>query len=256
MKLMNTALGLIFAKLGGSAFYVRFHVTHRCNYRCKMCGQDRTSSERTRELSLSGIRAIAERIARMRAYHVVITGGEPFLRPDLPGVIAAFNEHHFSIRVQTNGGPQVTSPMLAKCARGGLRDISVSLDTLNRSLQDEICQSRHVVDHALRTMQLGQQLLPHGISQASIVASAYNFAELPDLVRFLYQQGMYTYIALVMIEKGHDTGRSFRFRGQDASSKPEDMDADVCHRVFDGWITLRRLGFGLANSARYLGRSR
>jgi len=252
MKLMNTALGLILAKLGGSPFYVRFHVTHRCNYRCRMCGQHRTSSERTGELPLSAIRAVAERIARMRAYHIVITGGEPFLRPDLPDVIAAFRQHNLSIRVQTNGGPQVTSQMLAQCARAGLCDISVSLDTLNPSLQDEICQSRRVVDHALRTMQLGQQLLPHGISQANIVASAYNFAELPDLVRFFYHRGMYTYITPVMIERGHATGRSFRFRGQDASFKPEDMDADVCHRILDELIGLRRLGFGLTNSTRYL----
>ena len=252
MKLMNTALGLISAKLGRSPFYVRFHVTHRCNYRCKMCGQDRTSFERTRELPLSAIRVIAERIARMKAYHIVITGGEPFLRPDLPDVIAAFKQHHFSIRVQTNGGPQVTSQMLAKCARAGLRDISVSLDTLNHSLQDEICQSRHVVDHALRTMQFGQQLLPHGISQANIVASAFNFTDLPDLVRFFHRRGMYTYITPVMIEKGHDAGRSFRFRGQDASFSPENMDADVCRRILDELIGLRRLGFGLTNSTRYL----
>ncbi len=37
MKLVNTGVGYIRSKLFQFPFYVRIHVTHRCNQRCRMC---------------------------------------------------------------------------------------------------------------------------------------------------------------------------------------------------------------------------
>jgi MoaA/NifB/PqqE/SkfB family radical SAM enzyme len=253
MKLINTALGLIYSKFTGAPFYIRFHLTHRCNYRCKMCGQNHNPHQQAKELSLAQIHIVAERVAKLQSRHLVITGGEPFLRSDLPEVIAAFKRHGFSIRIQTNGGPQVTRQVLIKCVLAGLQDISVSIDSLNRNLQDEICQSHDVVDNAIRTLHLSQQTLPQGISLANVVASAYNFFELPDLVRFFAHRGIYTYITPVMINAGQDTSTGhFQFRGRDASFAPESLDPAQCHRILDELIELRRLGSGLTNSTRFL----
>jgi MoaA/NifB/PqqE/SkfB family radical SAM enzyme len=253
MKLINTSLGLIYSKFTGAPFYIRFHLTHRCNYRCKMCGQNHDPHQKAKELSLAQIHIVAERVAKLQSRHLVITGGEPFLRADLPEVIAAFRRHHFSIRIQTNGGPQVTRQVLIKCAHAGLQDISVSIDSLNRKLQDEICQSQHVVDNAIRTLYLSQQVLPQGISQANAVASAYNFFELPDLVRFFAHRGIYTYITPVMINAGQDVSTDqFLFCSQDASFSPESLDPDQCHRILDELIALRNTGLGLTNSTRFL----
>jgi len=158
MKFESTALGLVLSKLAGTPFYIRFHLTHRCNYRCRMCGQNHSNDQP--ELSLADIRIAAERIAQLKAYHLVLTGGEPFLRPDLPEIISIFKHHHFSIRIQTNGGAHVTHDLLSKCAQAGLQDISVSIDTLNPGIQDHICQGHHVVENALRTLQMSRHILP------------------------------------------------------------------------------------------------
>src|SRR5450759_3190048 len=145
MKLLNTAAGILSARLTRRPFYARFHITHRCNYRCRMCGFH-PLEDKDKELSAPQIRAVARRLAAFGARHVVITGGEPFMRPDLPEAIAAFTEQGFSVRVQTNGGPQVTYARLHACVRAGLQDLSVSIDTLDRSLQESICDTRGVVD--------------------------------------------------------------------------------------------------------------
>jgi molybdenum cofactor biosynthesis enzyme MoaA len=119
MNLANLALGILRSKFTNCPFYIRLHVTHRCNYRCKMCGQHRRLADHPKELSLEEMRLVARRVAAIGARHLVITGGEPFLRRDLPAIIAVFKQHHFSIRVQTNGGPQITPEVLAACARAG-----------------------------------------------------------------------------------------------------------------------------------------
>src|ERR1035437_7439951 len=83
MKFINTAVGILSARLARRPFYVRFHITHRCNYRCRMCGLHQRE-DRGEELSAPQVHAVARRLAELGARHVVITGGEPFMCPDLP----------------------------------------------------------------------------------------------------------------------------------------------------------------------------
>jgi MoaA/NifB/PqqE/SkfB family radical SAM enzyme len=252
MKELNTVLGIFRSKFMKRPFYIRFHITHRCNYQCRMCEQHR-DADRFAELSLEQIRRVARAAAELGARHVVITGGEPFLRPDLPEAIAAFNDCNFSVRVQTNGGPQVTAAVIAKCARAGLQDLSVSLDTLDRPLQDEICQAKGVVDNALRTLALAREVLSHSMSQANIVASRFNFAEIPDLVKYFHGMGSYSYVTPVMIlNDGNRRSERYRFRSADADFRPESLPAAVHNLVLDRLIALRKQGHGLTNSTRYL----
>lgn len=253
MKLSSTAYGLLASRMMGNPFYIRYQITHRCNYGCRMCGQRQFDASTFKELTIDQIRLMAARLARMNARHVVITGGEPFMRKDLPAIIAAFKQHHFSIRVQTNGGPQVTYERLAECVAAGLNDISVSIDTLDKLKQDDICQRQGVVDHALKTLEYAKQLIPNGISQANVVASRFNFEELPDLVRYFYQRGTYTYITPVMIISEQEaTKDGYNFRSQDNSFEIEGLSVETQTRVVNELIQLRQSGQGLTNSTKFL----
>lgn len=75
MKLINTAVGLLSSMISRSPFYIRFQVTFRCNYRCRMCGQDH---EKGKELSLKEIAVVAKRLADFGSRHLVLTGGNHF----------------------------------------------------------------------------------------------------------------------------------------------------------------------------------
>ncbi len=247
MQVRNTAIGILASRLRGRPFYVRFQITRRCNYRCRMCGQDR---ERGEELPAKEIEVVARRLADLGARHLVLTGGEPFLRPDLPEIIAIFRRQGFSIRVQTNGGPQVSEEVFARCVQAGLRDVSVSIDTLDPTLQDEICQARDVRNHALRTLLMARRLLPDSLSLANIVASSYNFDELPTLVRHFHAMGVYTYITPVMIAS--EESSDYRFRANGAEFMVRGGSDAHRMRVIDELIALRRSGHGLTNSTRHL----
>jgi MoaA/NifB/PqqE/SkfB family radical SAM enzyme len=252
MKIINTAAGVLRARFLGHPFYARFHLTHRCNYRCRMCGL-RELADEERELETPQIEAVATRLRELGARHVVITGGEPFLRPDLPDVVRAFARSGFSIRIQTNGGPQVTRERLEACQDAGLRDISVSIDTMDCDLQDSICGVRGAVGHALRTLKLAAEILPRGISQANIVASRFNFEELPTLVRRFGNLGLYTYITPVMVGADEmDDSQDLLFRSEDIDFQLDRIPANVRDRVIDELIDLRRSGYRLTNSTQFL----
>lgn len=212
-----------------------------------MCGQDH---ERGDELVGKDMEAVADRLAALGARHLVLTGGEPSLRADLPEIVAVFRSRGFSIRVQTNGGPQVTEDLFARCVEAGLCDVSVSIDTLDAGMQDEICGGRGVRDHALRTLRMARRLLPGSLSLANVVASSHNFDELPALVRRFHAMGVYTYITPVMVAAGESDDYRFRARSEEFGVRrgPDARRA----AVLDELIALRRAGFGLTNSTRYL----
>jgi MoaA/NifB/PqqE/SkfB family radical SAM enzyme len=82
--------------------YVQFYITARCNLTCEQCNIIYANSD-VRECSLDEINRIADNFVMMRVAIVLLTGGEPFARKDLPEIIYAFESRGIHVRMQTNG---------------------------------------------------------------------------------------------------------------------------------------------------------
>ena len=84
-----------------------FSVTYKCNFRCRTCYYGNTMDEAIRsnkkELSLDEIEKISRSIGKMTG--LLISGGEPFLREDLPEICKIFClvNRIKSIHLPTNG---------------------------------------------------------------------------------------------------------------------------------------------------------
>jgi|TARA_B100000315_G_scaffold52460_1_gene46849 sulfatase maturation enzyme AslB (radical SAM superfamily) len=78
-----------------------FFVTAMCNLNCKMCFYD--TSRRKDELSIEEIKKISSKMPRF--YWLQISGGEPFLRPDLHEICSTFakNNQVRAFNIPTNG---------------------------------------------------------------------------------------------------------------------------------------------------------
>ena len=249
MRLANTALGILASRFLRRPFYARVHVTYRCDYRCRMCGIEGIRKE-FRELPAASFHRIAAQLRAVGARHLVITGGEPFMRRDLPEIVEAFARRRFSVRIQTNGGPQVTRDRIAEVARAGAGALSVSVDTMDEKTQDWITGGHGSLARALRSLEWAVELMPDGMSLANIVASPHNFAELPGLVRYFGSRGIYTYItpaAVITAGPGEHL-----FRGPDASFACAGIDPALRDAVLNDLMALRRAGSGLTNSTRHL----
>lgn len=217
-----------------------------------MCGIDEIRPRFT-ELSAESFDQVAARLRALGARHVVLTGGEPFLRADLATIVSSFARRRFSIRIQTNGGPHVTRDRIAAVARAGAADLSVSVDTLDGALQDQISGGRGTLANALRTLELALELMPKGMSLANIVASPFNLAELPRLVRRFGEAGIYTYITpAVVLTAGEAGAGDYLFRSSDERFTFSGGASDSQLAIVDELVRLRREGWGLTNSTRHL----
>lgn len=72
-------------------------VTYRCNARCTMCNRYKAPSKPEEEISLEIIKKLPP------MYFTNITGGEPFIRQDLPDIVRELYKKSDRIVISTNG---------------------------------------------------------------------------------------------------------------------------------------------------------
>lgn len=116
---------------------LQFHITGRCNLRCKHCYRTKGDVE---PLSLSQIIEVMEQFKELqRAYyakwgikakgHINITGGEPFMREDIDEILTYLGENRqsFTYGVLSNGS-FIDEDMMALLKQTGVSFVQLSID--------------------------------------------------------------------------------------------------------------------------------
>ncbi len=109
-------------------------VTYRCNARCTMCNRYKAPSIPNEEISIETIKKLP------KMYFTNITGGEPFIREDLPDIIRELYKKSDRIVISTNGF--FTDRIIKLCEEFPNVGIRISIEGLEetnnkiRGLQD------------------------------------------------------------------------------------------------------------------------
>ncbi len=115
---------LVRSFLEGAPVHCTWQLTPRCESLCHLC--EHRAESRQDELDAAGCARVADELGGRGALLVSFTGSEPFLRGDLPAVVAAVARRHFPLLV-TNGW--LVSAEAARAVWGaGLEAASVSFE--------------------------------------------------------------------------------------------------------------------------------
>ena len=229
--------------------YVQFYVTSRCNLTCEQCNIIYANSD-VRECTIDEIKHIADNFAAMGVAIVLLTGGEPFARKDLPEIIHAFESRGVHVRMQTNGF--ASEEQVARSVEAGGKDISISLDTLKPDLQDKINGAFKASWHqAMKAIALFSKYLPKEGSFASLgcVLQPQNMGEIEDVVRFGTEISWFSSLVPVHVsDYAHPRG----FRTFDESLRFRSDELYVVDTVVERVRKMRKEGFLLYDSDQYL----
>lgn len=229
--------------------YVQFYVTARCNLTCQQCNIIYANSD-LKEVSLPEIQRIADNFAKIGVAMVLLTGGEPFTRKDLPEIIYAFESRGVHVRMQTNG-LATTDQIDAAIAAGG-KDISISLDSLKPAVQDSINGDvKNSWKRAIDTMSYFTQKLPKDSSFASLgcVLQRDNMDDLVDVIKFGTKISWFTSLVPIHVTS-HSKPMNFRSFDLSKKFKPHEY-ADV-DRVVEQVRGMKKEGYLLYDSDQYL----
>ncbi len=135
----------------GPAPAVVWNATRRCNLACRHCYSDSTGRV-VPELSTDEAADMVADLAAFGCPTLVVSGGEPLLRPDVLDLIAEARRLGLDVVLSTNG-TQVTVPVAQRLARLGLRRVVVGLDGIG-VVHDAFRGRRAAFAHALRGIRL------------------------------------------------------------------------------------------------------
>ncbi len=242
---MEMALGLIRAKYFSAPFYVHFYVTERCNLQCKMCNIWKRKSN---EMTLKEIEQSAKMLKGLKAQHIVITGGEPLLRPDISDIVMLLNDYGFSVRLQTNG-TLVSEAKIKALTKAGLQNITISLDTLDHEKFDWICGSKDILQKVEKSLDIAAHYMK-GFIVVNIAVSGINISELPDIVRFVHSKGAYASIVPVHLQPDKsDQGFCYGYHPKMLFSKEVLPEIE---KVYAEIMKMKTKAYRIINSRKFL----
>ncbi|MFC2149093.1 radical SAM protein [Candidatus Auribacterota bacterium] len=170
---------------------IYYYPTESCNLKCKHCwiapnfsqksSSDTYLSQNENNLTFDELRDVIEDATTVGLNSIKITGGEPFLHPDIMKYIHFFADKNLRISIETNG------TLLDKAAIVDLKKLncltSVSLDGSAPSSHDRIRGIEGSFSKALRTIEL---MAKHNMPIEIIFSLLKeNQGELPDLIEHL-----------------------------------------------------------------------
>lgn len=171
-----------------SPAYVQYYITARCNLACEQCNIIYAHSD-ANEMNLEQIKLSARNLKKIGVCIVLLIGGEPFVRKDLPQIIKCFTDEGIHVRMQTNG--LATRQALEECIQNGGHDISISLDSLEDSLQEKINgDAPKSWGRAITTASVINEIFPpNGTAFFGTVLMPRNIFHIQDVVEFATEIG-------------------------------------------------------------------
>ena len=116
-------------------FFFQWHLTERCNLRCLHCYQDGKSVgemtpeeiDRTGTILSDTISQWSDLYEILFSPSINVTGGEPFLHPDLSKILTSLHRNNFDLYILTNG-TLVNRREAAMLAEIPVKGVQVSLE--------------------------------------------------------------------------------------------------------------------------------
>jgi radical SAM protein with 4Fe4S-binding SPASM domain len=109
-------------------------ITYRCNNDCAHCYNARPRDYP--ELSTETWHQILDKLWSIGIPHVVFTGGEPTLRPDLPELIAHAEQNGQITGINTNGRRLADRVYVENLVKAGLDHVQITLESHNPEIHD------------------------------------------------------------------------------------------------------------------------
>jgi len=158
-------------------------INGHCNMSCSFCFIDRTVPD----FETEGLKRAIDDLATQNLDHLVLSGGEPTLHPDLDVLIAHAKALGFrTVEIQSNGVKAAEIDYAKRLSDAGLNKITVSLHSVDPEHSDKITRLPGGFGKTMAALHNFRKL--GVLTQVAHVITKSNFKELPDTVRFLHTE--------------------------------------------------------------------
>ncbi|GMN05218.1 GTP 3',8-cyclase MoaA [Croceitalea sp. MTPC5] len=120
--------------------YLRLAVTDRCNLRCNYCmpSEGINFVKNDKLLTIEELEKISEILVEQGIDKIRITGGEPFVRKDIMGLLRYLSQVEGLKDISVTTNASLIGPHINELKALGIKNINVSLDAINRETFERI----------------------------------------------------------------------------------------------------------------------
>ncbi|MEU6764960.1 TIGR04053 family radical SAM/SPASM domain-containing protein [Streptomyces sp. NPDC046853] len=205
-------------------FLVIWEATRACPLACLHCRAEANTRRSPFELDGAQARALMDQIAAFGRPHplFVITGGDPFQRPDLADLIAYGTELGLRVAVSPSGTPTLTRRNLTAVRDAGAVALSLSVDASTAARHDAFRGVDGVFDLTLRGWRTARDL---GLRvQINTTVSRHSLDDLADIAALVRREKAMLWSGFLLVPTG---------RGADLASLGAAETEDVLHFLYD-----------------------
>lgn len=179
-------------------YKVDLALTYDCNNDCPHCYNE---AERLRLGLMSGDqwKQIVDKLVNIGVPHLIFTGGEATLHPDLPEIIAHADRRGPICGLNTNARRISHQPYAEELAAAGLNHVQVTLGSHRPDVHDRMMNAR-CFHQTVRGIESAMSAGLHTITNTTLMQM--NADEIEQTIEFLYQLGIRTFAVNGMIYSG------------------------------------------------------
>jgi radical SAM protein with 4Fe4S-binding SPASM domain len=173
-------------------------LTYGCNNACHHCYNEPRRS-RMKPLPTAGWRRVLAKLAALGIPHVIFTGGEPTLLPDLPKLIAAAERLGLVTGLNTNGRRLADRRFAESLRRAGLSHVQITIESCRPEVHDAMAGTAAFQE----TVQGINSALASGLHTiTNTTLTQRNVDHVRETVEFLHRLGLRTFAMNGMIHSG------------------------------------------------------
>ncbi len=183
-------------------FIVIWEVTRACQLVCTHCRADAIRTRNPLELTTDEGRRLLDDLASFGSPRplVVLTGGDPFERPDLPELVAHGTKIGLSMALSPSVTDRLTRSVLVELRDAGAKAVSLSLDGASAETHDAFRGVEGVFDATLEAASTVREV---GLRlQINTTVTRGNVHELPRMLKSVLDLGADLWSVFFLIPTG------------------------------------------------------
>ena len=191
---------------------VAWETTRNCNLSCVHCRASADKGPFSGELDTQSAYHLLDQIAKIGSPIIILTGGEPLLRPDIFYIAKYGTDKGFRMVMAPNG-TLIDEKNAKQMADAGIKRISISIDGTDRESHDKFRGVNGAFDGALRGIEIAKN---QGIEfQVNTTITKANFDEIKAIHELAIKLGAVAHHIFLLVP----TGRGKYIIDQEISAK-------------------------------------
>jgi MoaA/NifB/PqqE/SkfB family radical SAM enzyme len=199
-------------------FLVFWEITRACALACEHCRAVAQPQRHPDELDEAEARKLIEQLAELRPPMLVLTGGDPLMRPDILDIARYATDLGLHVGLSPSGTARLVNADFSKFLEAGIQRISLSFDGATRETHDAFRGVTGTFDRTIKAVEMAHEVgLSMQINTTLTKGNMHEFPAFRDLM-FELRPAMWSVFLVV------PTGRA----GAEDMPDPQDLE-----RVFE-----------------------